>query len=151
MNKKAFTLVELLVVMSIIGILAAVGIGSFRTTQMKGRDAQRKSDLKQISNSLDLYYADYGQYPSSAQVAWGSEFSDAKGTIYFKTVPSDPLTDNSYSYLYRVSADSQMYQLFAQLENTEDRDRITTTYACGAASGNCNYALTSANTNASDW
>ena len=51
--RYGFTLIELLVVIAILGVLAAVGLATFNTSQMRGRDAQRKSDLKQISNALN--------------------------------------------------------------------------------------------------
>lgn len=161
-QNKAFTLVELLVVMSIIGVLAALAVGNFRTTQIKGRDATRKSDLKQIANSLELFYADYGRYPaasgdqisacsfnpvtqSGAVCSWGSgQLSDGK-TVYFKQLPSDPSANQSYRYRIVPGSNNQKYQLFARLENSKDPDCID---------GNCNqtynFAVTSANTNASE-
>ncbi|EKE05839.1 MAG: hypothetical protein ACD_19C00176G0061 [uncultured bacterium] len=142
---KGFTLVELLIVMSIIGVLAAIGLGSFTTAQMRGRDAERKSDLKQISHALELYYSDYGKYPNVNQISWGSTFEDAKGTIYFKTLPSDPVTTQSYTYLLPDSPTNQKYQLFAHLENTQDKDCINNNCAQDP-----NFAVTSANTNASE-
>lgn len=163
---QGFTLVELLVVMAILGSLVALVAGNFRTSQMRGRDAQRKSDLKQLSNSLELFYADYGKYPDESigsiaacpydpalstgtTCAWGSgEFTDGK-TTYFKAVPIDP--SRNYSYLYRIVAGSsnQKYQLFARLENSQDPEIIVTAYSCGTA-GLCNMAITSSNTNASE-
>src|SRR3989304_8672210 len=116
--KKGFTLVELLVVMAIISILATLIVGGFRSAQMRGRDGQRKSDLKQISNALELFYNDYGKYPPAAgtQIAacaynpstgagvacnWGaSEMTDGK-TIYFKVVAKDP--DSGQIYVYKVN------------------------------------------------
>ena len=61
--KKGFTLIELLVVIAILGLLATVGLSSFRTSQLKGRDSKRKSNLSQIQKALEMYYNDYGQYP----------------------------------------------------------------------------------------
>ena len=138
--RKGFTLIELLVVIVIIGILATVGLASFNSSQMKGRDSKRKSDLKEVAAALELYYSDNGEYPSSnnGQIAacpsntkpgtpcvWGSsEFTDGK-TIYMKEVPDDP---RSSSYFYRTvilnSVDRQAFQLYAHLENSEDLDCI---------------------------
>jgi general secretion pathway protein G len=96
-NNRAFTLVELLIVMSIIGVLAAIGLGSFTTAQMRGRDAQRKSDLKQVSHALELYFNDHSSYPAPP-LPWGAEFKDTKGTVYFKILPQDPTNGQSYTY-----------------------------------------------------
>lgn len=144
---RGFTLVELLVVMSIIGVLASLGVGSYMNAQLRGRDAQRKSDLKQISNALEIYYSDHGTYPNANLIVAGSVFTDGK-TVYFKEIPDDP--SPSLNYVYRVvdSPTNKKYQLFTYLENTKDQDLITTTRSCGAKT--CNFAITSANTNASE-
>lgn len=159
---KGFTLVELLVVMSIIGVLASLAVGSFRNAQTRGRDATRKSDLKQIAHSLELFYADYGRYPSATGTmiagcpfdptlqtgtacSWGSgSFSDGK-TAYFKTLPNDPSSNQNYEYRIIAGSNNQKFQLFAKLENPEDPDCIEE---------NCNqipnFAVTSANTSATE-
>ncbi len=142
--KKGFTLIELLIAMAILGILATVGLGSFRTAQMRGRDTERKSDLKQISNALELYYSDYRQYPL-VDLPWGAEFKDAKDTTYIKKVPNDP---GGCNYLYQVSTSGDKYRLFAHLENTEDKNINTDIVGvnCSTAACNCNFSITSPNT-----
>lgn len=144
MRKNGFTLVELLVVMAILSVLVSVGLVAFRSSQTRGRDAERKSDLKQVASSLELYYSDYGKYPDT--VPWGAEFTDGK-TIYFKVVPKDPISE--FAYLYRVDSTNQKFQLFAFLENTQDPDLITTSQACGIKT--CNFAITSPNTTPTDF
>lgn len=163
---KGFTLVELLVVMAILGILVALVAGNFRTAQVRGRDARRKSDLKQLANSLELFYADYGRYPSESSglisacpfdpvlstgttCSWGTDsFTDGK-TIYFKIIPEDPITNGSYIYRIVPSSSNKKFQLFAKLENPKDSQIITTAYSCGTA-GLCNMAVTSSNTSAAE-
>lgn len=167
----AFTLVELLVVMAIISVLATLIVGGFRSSQMRGRDAQRKSDLKQLSNSLEIFYSDYGKYPpaSGTQIAacsynpasgagvacnWGSsEITDGK-TTYFKVLPKDPVTGQNY--VYKVSSTQSKYQLYAHLENTEDKNCIGAnctnpgiTETCGGTYL-CNFAATSTNATATE-
>ncbi len=51
-SQKAFTLIEMLVVISLIGILAALAMVSFSSVQKQARDTARKSDLKQIGNAV---------------------------------------------------------------------------------------------------
>jgi len=145
-RQKGFTLVELLVVMAILGVLVTVTLGAFRSSQARGRDAQRKNDLKQISNALELYYSDYGKYPDT--LPWGAEFTDLK-TVYFKVVPVDPIESLDYFYRLPDTPVNQKFQLFAALENTEDPDRIITAYSCGAGT-TCNFAITSPNTTPSE-
>jgi prepilin-type N-terminal cleavage/methylation domain-containing protein len=140
-RRNGFTLVELLVVIAILGVLVTIGLVSFRSSQARGRDAQRKSDLKQIASSLELYFSDYNKYPDA--LAFGAEFTDGK-TVYFKSLPKDPVSE--LSYLYRVvdSPSNQKFQLFAHLENNKDINLIETTYTCGTSL--CNFSITSANT-----
>lgn len=64
-QNQGFTLLELLVVISIIAMLITIGLSSFSTAQRKGRDAKRKSDIKEIQNSLEQYYSVCGfNYPT---------------------------------------------------------------------------------------
>lgn len=136
-----FTLIELLIAMAIIGILATVGLGSFRTAQMRGRDTERKSDLKQIANALELYFSDYRRYPLT-DLPWDTEFKDIKDTTYMKVVPVDP---GGGTYVYRVSSTGNKYQLFTHLENTEDKNiNPAITVSCGTVT--CNFSITSPNT-----
>src|SRR5574344_649626 len=64
-KRKGFTLIELLVVIAIIGILATLAIVSLTTARSSSRDAKRIADLKQLQTALELYYNDYGSYPTA--------------------------------------------------------------------------------------
>lgn len=168
-TKSAFTLVELLIVLAILSLLVSIALVSFRSSQARGRDAQKKSNLKQISSSLELFFSDYGKYPddnggkisacpfnsgtnSGTDCDWGKgEFTDSK-TTYFKVLPSDP--NGSYFYYYRIvdSPTNQKYQLFSYIENSKDKDCLEgdcanspVSYQCGTGI-NCNFAITSPNT-----
>lgn len=66
-TRRGFTLVELLVVIAIIGILSAVGLIALNGTREKARDVTRKSDLKQLTTGLALYYdSNNSTYPDSS-------------------------------------------------------------------------------------
>lgn len=155
---RGFTLVELLVVISILSVLVSVVVVSFRSSQLKGRDAQRKSDLKQIANALELYYSDYGKYPdevsgriigcAGAACTWGvSEFTDGR-TTYFKVLPKDPVGSQSYTYRIVDPPAAQKFQLFAFIENTEDQSIGVYSPSCGSKT--CNYGISSSNTSPSE-
>jgi len=64
-SKKGFTLVELLVVISVIGLLASVVLVSYRTSTEKTRDSVKMQELKQIQSALRLYYDIYHQMPEN--------------------------------------------------------------------------------------
>ena len=60
-----FTIVELLIVIVVIGILAAISIVAYNGIAAKARDAQREQDVKTIAKALEMYYTDNGYYPAS--------------------------------------------------------------------------------------
>jgi len=162
-SQKGFTLVELIIVMVIIGILATLGVGNFRTTRDKARDARRKSDLETISKSLEAYFNDHRSYPlvdSNGKIVcrvvgeteticnWGGEFSDESGTVYSAKLPSDPA---GHDYLYEPAADRLSFDVYARLDNPNDPDIAEDetgapgefTVNCGTLP--CNYVVSSTN------
>jgi type II secretion system protein G len=65
MNRKGFTLIELLIVVVIIGILAAIAIPKFANTKEKAYIASMKSDLRNLVNAQEAYFADNTTYARS--------------------------------------------------------------------------------------
>lgn len=68
-TQKGFTIVELLIVIVVIGILAALVITTYNGIQQKGRNTERQTDLKAIQGQLEAYYAQNGRYPTSGAQA----------------------------------------------------------------------------------
>ena len=67
-RQTGFTIVELLIVIVVIGILAAITIVAFNGIQSRARDTERATDMSNIKKKLELFHAQNGYYPSSAQV-----------------------------------------------------------------------------------
>ena len=63
MNKKGFTLVELLIVVAIIGIIAAIAIPNLLTALQKGKQKATMGDMKTIGGSVDAYITDWSWAP----------------------------------------------------------------------------------------
>jgi general secretion pathway protein G len=88
--ERGFTMIELLVVVSLIVILATMGMTQYRSSVIHAREATLKEDLFRIRDSIDQYYADKGQYPSTLDAL----VSDG----YLRKIPEDPFTKNSTSW-----------------------------------------------------
>lgn len=63
-KQQGFTIVELLIVIVVIGILAALVITTFTGIQRKARDTERQTDIKAIHGQVEAYYAQNGRYPT---------------------------------------------------------------------------------------
>lgn len=105
-NKESgFTLIELLVVIAIIGILSTVVLASLSEARTKARDAQRMSDVEEISKALMLFAADNGDsYPAVSAcdyntTDWNSFFTTYLSN-YIKKIPVDPSKKSNMGYCY---------------------------------------------------
>lgn len=115
-NKQGFTLVEILVVVSIIGLLSSivlVGLGSFRA---RGRDARRVADLRETQNALELYYGKFGSYPLTAWDGLKGVLVDAE--IGVTSISDDPLGNANH---YKYGSNGQSYVIGAKLEDVNNQ------------------------------
>ncbi len=94
-NEKGFTLVELLVVISIIAILAVVGLTIFTSTQKNARDARRRADVDAIANALEV-----GKAINTSTYATPALSSSFAGSVF----PTDPTTGQNYCIGYSATA-----------------------------------------------
>lgn len=63
-NQKGFTLIELMIVIAIIGILAAIAIPQFNKYRARSFNTQAISDVKNVKNEAGGYYSEYDNYPN---------------------------------------------------------------------------------------
>ncbi len=63
MRREAFTLIELLIVVAIIGILAAIAVPNFMNAQTRAKVARAKADLRSLATALESYFLDHNDYP----------------------------------------------------------------------------------------
>lgn len=89
-GERGFTLVELLVVISMISILAAMGVVQYRNSVQRTRETTLRHDLFEMRDVIDQYYADKGKYPSSLDAL----VSDG----YMRRIPEDPFTKSADSW-----------------------------------------------------
>ena len=153
-KKNGFTLVELLVVISIISILTVIIAANFVESQKKGRDAARKANLKSLSDAVNLYYADQGSFPSSVsfggELSFGTAASDK--VIYMKKIPSET-SPNVKQLRYDVSGTNRSFRLYTNLENDGDKDCLASSICNSlgySITSGCCYIITSSNIGATE-
>jgi general secretion pathway protein G len=129
-NSKGFTLIELLIVISIIGVLSSLLMMNFIGVRQRARDAQRKTDVRQVQSALEMYRADEGLYPTTiTNCASTSLKSSDCSTVYMQDVPIDPMGSsyyNSGNYCLDAQDDGSSYFLVTCLENKNDAQGVST-------------------------
>jgi general secretion pathway protein G len=85
-SQRGWTLIELVVVMSIIAILASIAMTTHRHAVTLGREAVLKEDLFRMRDAIDQYYADKTKYPADLQAL----VTDG----YLRDIPVDPFTNS---------------------------------------------------------
>ncbi len=124
---RGFTLVEILVVLSIIAILTIIGLTEINNARKNARDARRFSDLQQIRLGLALYATgkediyprviDSSGIDTTVQPAANSIFSETGPLApYLGAIPRDPTNASGLYYSYDTSFDFKHYVLCAKLE-----------------------------------
>ncbi len=142
---KGFTLVELLISVSIIAILIAIGIASYSTINKQSRDTKRKSDIEQVRSALEMYRAENGFYPSAGSGSWVNASDATLGLAsylsptYISAIPKDTKNVSPYIYEYKATGLSNGkyygYCIGATLESS-----VPTTNTCTPDTG-FNYGV----------
>lgn len=89
-SETGFTIIELMMVLTIVGILLALAEPSFSNTIHKAREASLKQNLFTMRDVIDQYRADTGKYPPT--------LADMKSAGYLKRIPFDPFTKSTSTW-----------------------------------------------------
>jgi len=145
-KSSGFTLIEVLVAITIIGILAGVITINFVSSGQQSRDAKRQSDLQSLQNAVELYKNKYGRYPeqcAGGSGGWsgqlGTDYACADGTNryilgnvsegrefaeFMPQLPIDPrLNGMNSGYIYRTNADGTVYKI--KSHRTVESENVT--------------------------
>jgi type II secretion system protein G len=147
-GRQGFTLIEILVVATIIGVLSVAGVTSYTSINKRARDVKRKSDLEQVRSALEMYRTEMGYYPnpgSSSFVTLASlDPGDGSGPLipkYLPAVPTDPksTTGTTIPYYYSRIGSGPTYYSYCICAKVESDSGSN---VCGITPiSNCNYYL----------
>jgi general secretion pathway protein G len=138
-DQRGFTLIELMVVVSIIALIATIIIPNFIHARQEAQVATSEANLKQIATSLELYYADKDDYPAGSAVAvtplnlYGSVTNP-----YLEQTPIDPVDGQDYSYTHGGGVATGDASYVVDAPGAYDSTSLTNLGVCafGTAAGN---------------
>ena len=90
-QRPGFTLIEMIIVFTLIGILVGLGLPQYQTAARRAREAVLKEDLFQFRKLIDQYYLDKRKYPTSLQTLVEEN--------YLRTIPVDPITNSATTWV----------------------------------------------------
>ena len=88
---RGFTLIEMLIVMSIVALLLSISVPRYFASIEKSKEAVLSENLRVLRMSFDKYHADKGRYPLT--------LDDLVEQKYIRAVPLDPITENNRSWI----------------------------------------------------
>jgi general secretion pathway protein G len=90
-DRRGYTLIEMMIVISIISILATMALPSFQKQLVRAKETNLRRSLFIMRDTIDQYFADHGRYPDSLQ--------DLETGKYVRQIPMDPLTGSSDTWI----------------------------------------------------
>ncbi|MBS0169840.1 MAG: prepilin-type N-terminal cleavage/methylation domain-containing protein [Nitrospira sp.] len=105
-SSRGFTIIELMIVVTIVGILATLAVPSYHAAIIKAKEGALRQDLFSLRDVIDQHRADKGKYPDSIQALVSAG--------YLRRVPTDPLTGVTTSWQEMVDeTDGGMVDVFS--------------------------------------
>lgn len=146
-KNQGLTLIEVIIVITILSLLFIISMMSWRNQINKARDAQRKEDLQRIAIAFEEYFSDNGCYPPAEILdnCGGPELNP-----YLDKIPCDPTTKQPYEYVIDPpSACPKNFRVLASLNNTADpaiaAAGCSAETGCGWSGSTMNYGVSSTN------
>ena len=90
-RQKGYTLIEMMIVISIISILATLALPSFQKSLVRAKETNLRRSLFIMRDTIDQFFADNGRYPDSLQ--------DLEASKYVRQIPMDPFTGRSDTWI----------------------------------------------------
>src|SRR5262245_820328 len=103
-NKLGFTLVELMVVMTVIALLLSVVVPDYLGRMKRAEEAVLQQNLALMRDALDKHYADAGKYPTS--------IDELVSKRYLRAIPKDPFTQSNATWIAVPPADVKKGNVF---------------------------------------
>jgi prepilin-type N-terminal cleavage/methylation domain-containing protein len=120
---KGFTLIELMIVIAIIGILAAIAIPQFAAYRVRAYNSSAQSDLKALQTTFEVFFNDYDQYPNTRNAAAATtpfQFTDGTNNVTFSASKSVWIataahnTNQDYTCAAKCTPGDKVYWLTSQ-------------------------------------